>query len=95
MAGNGFAAADRIYAFVGFGFQVDSVGRDTERFCQSFAHFGEMRAEFGALENYNDVDMVDSEQVLIEKLAGVFEKEQAVGAFPLRIGVGEMCADVA
>ena len=58
MAGNGFAAADRIYAFVGFGFQVDSVGRDTERFCQSFAHFGEMRAEFGALENYNDVDMV-------------------------------------
>jgi hypothetical protein len=44
MGGDGFAAAHGVYAFVGFGFEVDFFGGDAEGFGEGFAHFGKMRA---------------------------------------------------
>ena len=95
VAGDGFATANSVYAFVGLGFEVDFFGRNAERLREGFAHFGKVWAELGSLENHNDIDVLDSQSVLIEELARVLQKEQAVGALPLGIGVGEMLADVA
>src|SRR5205807_10401063 len=39
--------------------------------------------------------MLDRKVFLREQLLGVLQKEQAVRAFPFRIAVREMCADVA
>src|SRR5882724_10389838 len=61
VGGDGFAAAYGVYAFVGFGFQVDFFGGDAEGFREGFAHFGEMRAELGTLEDDDGVDIVDHE----------------------------------
>ena len=44
VGGDGFAAAYGVYAFVGFGFQVDFFGGDAQGFGQGFSHLGEMRA---------------------------------------------------
>jgi hypothetical protein len=44
MGGDGFAAAYGVYTFVGFGFEVDFFGGDSEGFREGFTHFWEMRA---------------------------------------------------
>src|ERR1700730_288321 len=95
LGGDGFAAAYRVYAFVGFRFQVDFFGGDAESFRQGFTHFGEMRAELWALEDYYGIHVFDSEMLFVEEFAGVLEKLQAVRAFPFGVGVREMRADVA
>jgi hypothetical protein len=41
---DGFAAADGVYTFVGFGFEVNFFWGYAEGFCQGFAHFWEVRA---------------------------------------------------
>jgi len=74
---------------------VNAVGSDAERFGEDFAHFGKVRAEFGTLENDDGVNVFDDETLGVEESAGVLEKDETVGAFPLGIGVGEMRADVA
>jgi hypothetical protein len=94
VGGEGFAAADRVYAFVGFGFEVDFFGGNAEGFGEGFAHFGEMGAELGAFEDDDGVNMFDGEMFFVEEFAGVLEKLQAVGTLPLWIGVREMGADV-
>jgi len=94
VAGDGFASADGIDAFVGLSFQVDAIDRYTQGCREGVAHFGEMRAEFWALKNDDDVDVVDDEKLFLQQFADVFKKQKAVGAFPLGIGVGEVRADV-
>ena len=44
VAGDGFAAADGVNGFVGFCFEIDLIWADAERFGESFAHRGEVRA---------------------------------------------------
>jgi len=95
VGGDGFAPADGVYAFVGFGLEVDFFGGNAQRFGEGFAHFGEMRAEFGAFEDDDGVHVFDGEMLLVEKFAGMLEKLQAVGALPLGVGVRKMRADVA
>ena len=95
VCGDGFAAAYGVDTFVGLGFQMNRFRRDPERFCERFAHFWEMGAEFRFFGDYDGIHVLDSQMLFIEKFARVFEERQAVRAFPLGIGVGEMRADIA
>ena len=95
VAGDGFAAAYGVHAFVGFGFEVNFVDGDAEGIGQSLAHFGEMGAQLGAFDDDHGVDVLDGKMFFVEKLAGVLEEEEAVGAFPLGIVIRKMRADVA
>jgi len=90
----GFAATYGVYAFVGFGFQVDFFGGDAQGFREGFAHFGEMRAKFWALEDDYRVHVFDGEMFFVEEFARVLQEQKAVCALPLGIGVGKMGADV-
>jgi hypothetical protein len=95
VGGDGFAAAYGVYAFVGFGFEVDFFGGDAEGFGEGFAHFGEVGAEFGALKDDDGIDVFDGEMFFVEEFAGVLEEQKAVRALPFGIGVGKVGADVA
>jgi hypothetical protein len=93
--GYGFSAADGVDAFIGFSFQVNCFGRDAKGFCEGFAHFRKMRAELWFFHDHNGVYVLDRQTFFVEKLASVFEKHQAVRAFPFGIGVWEMSSDIA
>src|SRR5262249_46997694 len=54
-----------------------------------------MRAELRLLGNHHGIDVLDREAFFVEQLSRVLQKHQAVRALPLRIGVREVCADVA
>src|SRR5437773_2180408 len=54
-----------------------------------------MRAELGFFGDDDCIDVLDLQRAFVQKFAGVFEKKQAVGAFPLGIGVRKMRTDVA
>jgi hypothetical protein len=95
MGGDGFAAANGVDAFVGFGFEVNSFRGKAQRFGEHFAHLGEMRAKLRALKDHNGVDVLDGKVPFVKKLANVFEKVKAVRAFPLGIAIWEMRANVA
>src|ERR1700730_72012 len=92
--GDGFAAADGVYSFVGFGFEVDFFGGDAEGLGEGFPHFGEVRAEFWFFGDDHGVYVLDREVIFVEKFAGVLKKEKAVRALPFGIGVRKMSADV-
>jgi len=93
--GNGFAAAYGVNTFVGLGFQVNGFRPHAKRFCEGFTHSWEVRAELGFFGDDNSIHVLDCQKLFIEKFARVFEEHQAVRAFPLGIGVGEMRADIA
>ena len=95
MRGDGFTAADGVDAFIGFSFQVNCFGQDAKGFCEYFAHFRKMRDELWFFHNDNGVHMLDLQPFFVEKVASVFEKPQAVRAFPFGIGVRKMSADIA
>ena len=95
MGGDGFAAADGVDTFVGLGFEVDGFGRDAEGFCERFAHFCKVRAEFWFFGDDDSIHVLNFEAFLVEEFAGVFEKLEAVGALPFGIGVGKMRTDIA
>src|ERR1700751_3662442 len=93
--GNRLAAAYGVDTFVGFGFQVNCLRAHAKRFCEGFTHSWKVRAELGFFGDDDSVHVLDSQMLFIEKFARVFEERQAVRAFPLGIGVGEMRADIA
>ena len=95
MGGDGFAVANRVDAFVGFGFEVNSFRGKAQRFGEHFAHLGEMRAKLRALKDHNGVDVLDGKVPFVKKFANVFEKVKAVRAFPLGIAIREMRANIA
>jgi hypothetical protein len=93
--GNGFATAYGVNTFVGLGFQVNRLRPHAKRFCEGFTHSWEVRAELGFFGDDDSIHVLDCQKLFIEKFARVFEEHQAVRAFPLGIGVGEMRADIA
>jgi hypothetical protein len=95
VAGYGFATADGVYAFVGFGFEVDFFWGDAEGFSQDFAHFGEVWAEFRLFKDDDGVYVLDGKMFFIEEFAGVFEEDEAIGILPFGIGVWKMRPDIA
>src|SRR2546429_4908060 len=95
MGGDGFAAANGVHAFVGFGFEVDLFGGNAKSFGKRLAHLRKVRAELWFFGEDHRGDMLDRKFFLREQLWGVLQKEQAVRAFPFRIAVREMWADVA
>ena len=94
VTGDRFAAADRIHAFVGLGLEVNFLCWYAQRFGQDFPHSWKMRSQLRALENHYSVDVLDRKMLFVEKLARVFEENQAVGALPLWIVVWKMRANV-
>lgn len=94
MGGECFAATDGVHAFVGFGFEVDLIRRDTEGSGNVCAHCGKVGTEFGAFEDDDGVDVNDAETLLLEEVAREFEKTDGAGIFPAWIGIGEVSADV-
>ena len=95
VGGDRFATADGVYTFVGFGFEMDFSGRDTEGFGEGFAHFGEVGTELWFFGDDNGIDVLDGEVFFVEKLAGVLEEEEAVGTLPFAIAIGKVGADIA
>ena len=95
MAGDGFAAADGVHAFVGFCFEMNFFDGDAECLCQNFAHLRKVGAEFWLFGDDDGIDVLNDQLFFVVKLADMLEENQAVGALPLGIGVRKMRADIA
>src|SRR5579859_1421833 len=54
-----------------------------------------MRPELRLFGDDHGIYVLDGKLFIREQLFGVLQKEEAVRAFPLRVGVGKMRADVA
>ena len=54
-----------------------------------------MRAEFRFFQNHDGIDVFNVHALFVQEFLRVLKKFQAVGVFPLGIGVGEMRADIA
>jgi hypothetical protein len=94
VSGNGFAVADGVDAFVRLGLEMNMLDGDAERAGKSFAHFRKVRPQPGLFQYNDGVYMFDRKMLLVEQLARVLQKAQAVRALPFRIRVRKMCADV-
>src|SRR5215472_1503404 len=89
-----FASADCIDSFVGLRFEINFARSDAERLSQRRTHRGKMRAEFRPLANDYCIDIHDTEATVRQKPANMLQKNQARCPFPLRVGVGKVCANV-
>src|SRR5215475_498950 len=92
---NRFASPCRVQPFIRFRFDVDLRLADFHRFGESHFHFGNMRRHLRAFGQDSRVDVGDLEPALLEQAADVAQKDEARGAGPPRVAVGEMRADVA
>ena len=70
---NRLAAANGIYTFVGLGFEVDFVTRQTERLAQCRAHLRKMPSELGAFADYDRIHMNDAETAVVEHFGCVLK----------------------
>src|SRR5690348_9569475 len=93
--GDGFSAPNFADAFVRFGLQVDSICGNTQRFRDSLAHRGEMRAKFGPLEDHDGVNVPDFPVSALQILADLAKEHQTRHAAPFLIRIWKMRADVA
>src|ERR1700693_1150479 len=91
---NSLTASDRINSFIRFGLQVNAIRRDAKRLRQCLAHLGKVWTQFRPFENDHRIDMLDRECLIVQQARRVFQKLHAVGAFPLRIGIRKMRADI-
>jgi len=69
------------YALLGFGFQVNFFGGDSQGFREGFASFGAMLADFGTLADYLRVHVFDGEMLFVEKFARVAQEERLFASF--------------
>src|SRR5690242_3535174 len=74
---------------------MNVLGGNAESARKRFAHFREVRAELWFLSDDNRVDVFDREMLFVEQFSRVFQKEQTVRAFPLRIGIRKMRSNIA
>src|SRR6266568_2419204 len=92
---DGFAAPDRVNAFIGLGFQMNFFRANAQRLCQRLAHLREVRSQLGLFRNHHRIDVLDREMLFIQQLFCMFQEEHAVRALPLWIGVRKIRSDVA
>lgn len=95
VCGDSFAVADGVDALVGLGLERNLFSGNAEGASKSFAHFREMLAEFGFFENDDRIDILNHEVLPAKQFSSVFQEEQAVRAFPLRIRIRKQLADIA
>src|ERR1700720_2465747 len=74
MRSDGFAASNRVYAFVCFRLEMNFLHRHAQRACQCFSHLRKMRAEFRFLGNHHGVYVLDCKILFCEQLSGVLQK---------------------
>src|SRR5882762_5013983 len=95
MRRNSFPPPNRVNAFIGFSFEMNLFRADAQRFCQRLPHLREMRAKLRLFGNHHRIDMLDRKMLLIQQLSCMFQKDHAVRALPLWIGVRKMRPDIA
>src|SRR5579863_9978049 len=91
---DGLAAADGVDAFVRLGLEADVIPVQSEHPGESRADRGEVGPEFRTLADHDDINMNEAKLAVCEQLACVFDELQARGAFPFRIAVREVRADI-
>src|SRR5262245_26436225 len=89
------AAADRVEPLVRLRLDVDLRPVDSHRLGESRLHLRDVRRHFRAFGQDRRVNVGDLEPAFFEQTADVAQEDEAVGACPSRILVGEMRADVA
>src|SRR5713226_6859500 len=90
-----FSAADRVNAFVGLGFQMNLIAANPQSLAERLPHLRKMGTKLRLFDDDHSIDVLDREMLFIQKLFCVFQKEHAVRALPLWIGVGKMRPDIA
>ena len=95
VGGYGFAATDGVYAFIRFGFETDVFAGNLQNADERGADCRKMRAEFGPLANHDHVNVHHAHVAACEQRASVFDELQACRAFPFRVGIRKMRADIA
>ncbi len=89
------AFANRADAFGGFEFDRHLFNRERHCFSEGFANRKPVVFEFWPLANYGRIHVGDVKSGLPCEIAGMPQELKAVAAFPSRIGVGKVHADVA
>src|SRR5579884_134413 len=90
-----FAFAHRAHPLGGFEFHGDSIHGQFQGSRQGLADRSAVILQLGALQDYGGIDVGDVESLLADELGGVGQKPHAIGALPLRIGIGKMHSDIA
>ena len=90
--GDAFAAAGESEAFSGGCLDADSAEVEAEVFGHIPPHLRHMWQHFGGLGHYSDVNIVRGEACAAEDSYNFAEKSARIGAFPLRVCVGKVCA---
>lgn len=93
--GDAFATACEAEPFGGGGLDTDAAYVESEVVRHILSHPGYMRQHFRSLGHDGDVDVMRSKAGPAENRHYLAQKHPRVGPFPLRICVGEVCADIA
>src|SRR5262245_46579147 len=88
-------ASNRVQPLVGLRLDVDPRHVNSHRFSEFSLHDGDILRHLRAFGQDCSVDVGDLETALFEQFSDVAQKDEAVGARPARVFVGEMRADVA
>ena len=91
----GLAATKLTETLVCLALDAHAIDRHAEHRREVGAHLIDVRRELRLFEDDGGVDVADREAFRVHHLDGPAQQVDARGALPLRIGVGEMAADVA
>src|SRR5947209_299371 len=84
----------KIQPFRSLGFQADAVWSDIEQLCYARTNFRSVRADFRGGQDQTGVHVTNSVSSRMYPFQSFPEKDDRVGALPLRIGWWEQRADI-